>query len=155
MIFNLPATVEVAGPNVYADQIEYFCQNITEREKIIVSTHTHNDRGCGVAATELGMLAGADRVEGCVFGNGERTGNVDLVTVALNLYTQGIAPNLDFSDIESIIEVSERCNKIPVPARSPYGGSLVVCAFSGSHQDAIKRVLLNKGETNGLSHTCH
>lgn len=139
MIFNLPATVEVAGPNVYADQIEYFCQNITEREKIIVSTHTHNDRGCGVAATELGMLAGADRVEGCVFGNGERTGNVDLVTVALNLYTQGIAPNLDFSDIESIIEVSERCNKIPVPARSPYGGSLVVCAFSGSHQDAIKK----------------
>ena len=139
MIFNLPATVEVASPNVYADQIEYFCQNITEREKIIVSTHTHNDRGCGVAASELGMLAGADRVEGCVFGNGERTGNVDLVTVALNLYTQGISPNLDFSDIESIIDVSERCNKIPVPARSPYGGSLVVCAFSGSHQDAIKK----------------
>ncbi|EMG45993.1 2-isopropylmalate synthase [Candida maltosa Xu316] len=139
MIFNLPATVEVAGPNVYADQIEYFCTHITEREKVVVSTHCHNDRGCGVAATELGLLAGADRVEGCIFGNGERTGNVDLVTVALNLYTQGIAPNLDFSDIESVIDVSERCNKIQVHPRSPYGGSLVVCAFSGSHQDAIKK----------------
>lgn len=139
MIFNLPATVEVAGPNVYADQIEYFCTHITEREKVVVSTHCHNDRGCGVAATELGILAGADRVEGCIFGNGERTGNVDLVTVALNMYTQGIAPNLDFSDIESVIEVSERCNKIDVHPRAPYGGSLVVCAFSGSHQDAIKK----------------
>lgn len=139
MIFNLPATVEVAGPNVYADQIEYFCKNISEREKIIVSVHCHNDRGCGVAATELGLLAGADRVEGCIFGNGERTGNVDLVTVALNLYTQGIAPNLDFSDMESIIDISERCNKIQVHPRAPYGGSLVVCAFSGSHQDAIKK----------------
>ncbi|KAI3404664.2 LEU4 [Candida oxycetoniae] len=139
MIFNLPATVEVSGPNVYADQIEYFCKHITEREKVIVSVHCHNDRGCGVAATELGLLAGADRVEGCIFGNGERTGNVDLVTVALNLYTQGIAPNLDFSDMESIIDVSERCNKIQVHPRAPYGGSLVVCAFSGSHQDAIKK----------------
>ncbi|EER31509.1 2-isopropylmalate synthase [Candida tropicalis MYA-3404] len=139
MIFNLPATVEVASPNVYADQVEYFCQNITEREKVVVSTHCHNDRGCGVAATELGILAGADRVEGCIFGNGERTGNVDLVTVALNLYTQGVSPNLDFSDIESVIDVSERCNKIQVHPRSPYGGSLVVCAFSGSHQDAIKK----------------
>ncbi|RCK60556.1 2-isopropylmalate synthase [Candida viswanathii] len=139
MIFNLPATVEVAGPNVYADQIEYFCTHITEREKVVVSTHCHNDRGCGVAATELGILAGADRVEGCIFGNGERTGNVDLVTVALNLYTQGVAPNLDFSDLESVIDVSERCNKIQVHPRSPYGGSLVVCAFSGSHQDAIKK----------------
>ncbi|KAI5966308.1 LEU4 [Candida pseudojiufengensis] len=139
MIFNLPATVEVAGPNVYADQIEYFVKNITEREKIVVSVHCHNDRGCGVAATELGLLAGADRVEGCIFGNGERTGNVDLVTVALNLYTQGISPNLDFSDLESVIDVSERCNKINVHPRSPYGGSLVVCAFSGSHQDAIKK----------------
>ena len=142
MIFNLPATVEVAGPNVYADQIEYFCQNITEREKIIVSTHTHNDRGCGVAATELGMLAGADRVEGCVFGNGERTGNVDLVTLALNLYTQGVSPKLDFSDLNSVIDIVEKCNKIPVHARAPYGGSLVVCAFSGSHQDAIKKGFL-------------
>ncbi|KAI5955726.1 LEU4 [Candida jiufengensis] len=139
MIFNLPATVEVAGPNVYADQIEYFIKNISEREKIVVSVHCHNDRGCGVAATELGLLAGADRVEGCIFGNGERTGNVDLVTVALNLYTQGIPPNLDFSDLQSVIDVSERCNKIDVHPRSPYGGSLVVCAFSGSHQDAIKK----------------
>ncbi|CAI5757761.1 unnamed protein product [Candida verbasci] len=139
MIFNLPATVEVASPNIYADQIEYFCQNITEREKIIVSVHCHNDRGCGVAATELGLLAGADRVEGCIFGNGERTGNVDLVTVALNLYTQGISPNLDFSNLEEIIEISEKCNKIPIHPRSPYSGSLVVCAFSGSHQDAIKK----------------
>ncbi|EGV63085.1 HMGL-like-domain-containing protein [Yamadazyma tenuis ATCC 10573] len=139
IIFNLPATVEVASPNVYADQIEYFCRNITEREKICVSVHPHNDRGCGVAATELGVMAGADRVEGCLFGNGERTGNVDLVTVALNLYTQGVAPELDFSDMESIIAVSERCNKIPVSARAPYSGSLVVSAFSGSHQDAIKK----------------
>ena len=139
LIFNLPATVEVASPNVYADQIEYFCSHITEREKVCISTHAHNDRGCGVAATELGLLAGADRVEGCLFGNGERTGNVDLVTVALNMYTQGIAPNLDFSDIESIIEISEKCNKISVHSRAPYGGSLVVCAFSGSHQDAIKK----------------
>ncbi|KAI5956101.1 LEU4 [Candida margitis] len=139
MIFNLPATVEVAGPNVYADQIEYFCKHISEREKIVVSVHCHNDRGCGVAATELGLLAGADRVEGCIFGNGERTGNVDLITVALNLYTQGISPNLDFSDLQSLIDVSERCNKIKVPERAPYSGSLVVCAFSGSHQDAIKK----------------
>lgn len=139
IIFNLPATVEVAGPNVYADQIEYFATHITEREKVCISTHCHNDRGCGVAATELGILAGADRVEGCVFGNGERTGNVDLVTVALNMYTQGVAPNLDLSDIKSIIDVVERCNKIPVAARAPYGGELVTCAFSGSHQDAIKK----------------
>lgn len=139
IIFNLPATVEVASPNIYADQIEYFCNHITEREKICVSVHPHNDRGCGVAATELGLMAGADRVEGCLFGNGERTGNVDLITVALNMYTQGVSPELDFSDIEKIIDVSERCNKIPVNPRAPYGGSLVVCAFSGSHQDAIKK----------------
>ncbi|KAK6461985.1 hypothetical protein DFJ63DRAFT_206971 [Scheffersomyces coipomensis] len=139
LIFNLPATVEVSSPNVYADQIEYFCNHITEREKICVSVHCHNDRGCGVAATELGLLAGADRVEGCLFGNGERTGNVDLVTVALNMYTNGVSPELDFSDIESVIDVSERCNKIPVHARAPYGGPLVVSAFSGSHQDAIKK----------------
>lgn len=139
MIFNLPATVEVAGPNVYADQIEYFCRNISEREKICVSVHPHNDRGCGVAAAELGVLAGADRIEGCVFGNGERTGNVDLVTLALNLYTNGVSPELDFSDIEELIAISEKCNKIPVHPRAPYAGSLVVCAFSGSHQDAIKK----------------
>lgn len=139
IIFNLPATVEMTTPNVYADQIEYFSTHISEREKVCISTHCHNDRGCGVAASELGVLAGADRVEGCLFGNGERTGNVDLVTVALNMYTQGVAPNLDFSDITSLIEVVERCNKIPVSPRAPYGGDLVVCAFSGSHQDAIKK----------------
>lgn len=139
IIFNLPATVEVASPNVYADQIEYFCTHITEREKVCVSVHPHNDRGCGAAAAELGLLAGADRVEGCLFGNGERTGNVDLVTVALNMYTNGVSPELDFSNMEELIDVSERCNKIQVHPRAPYGGSLVVCAFSGSHQDAIKK----------------
>jgi len=139
IIFNLPATVEMSTPNVYADQIEYFCRNITEREKICVSLHPHNDRGCAVAAAELAQMAGADRVEGCLFGNGERTGNVDLVTLALNLYTQGVAPKIDFSDLEKVIKVVEECNKIEVHPRAPYGGSLVVCAFSGSHQDAIKK----------------
>lgn len=139
IIFNLPATVEMATPNVYADQIEYFSTNISEREKICISLHPHNDRGCAVAAAELGQMAGADRIEGCLFGNGERTGNVDLVTLALNLYTQGISPYLDFSDITSVINIVEKCNKIPIHARAPYGGSLVVCAFSGSHQDAIKK----------------
>ncbi|SCU82957.1 LADA_0C08878g1_1 [Lachancea dasiensis] len=139
IIFNLPATVEVASPNNYADQIEFFCKHISEREKVCVSTHAHNDRGCGVAASELGVMAGADRVEGCLFGNGERTGNVDLVTVALNMYTQGVDPELDFSDLNSVVEIVERCNKIPVSPRAPYGGDLVVCAFSGSHQDAIKK----------------
>ncbi|PHH63993.1 hypothetical protein CDD81_5098 [Ophiocordyceps australis] len=139
IIFNLPATVEMSTPNVYADQIEYFCRNVTERQKICVSLHPHNDRGCAVAAAELAQLAGADRVEGCLFGNGERTGNVDLVTLGLNLYTQGIHPNIDFSDLSSIIDTVETCNKIPVHERAPYGGSLVVCAFSGSHQDAIKK----------------
>lgn len=139
IIFNLPATVEVSTPNVYADQIEYFCQNISERGKVCVSLHPHNDRGCAVAAAEQGQMAGADRVEGCLFGNGERTGNVDLVTLGLNLYTQGIPPNVDFSNMESIVEVVEECNKIPVPQRAPYGGSLVFTAFSGSHQDAIKK----------------
>lgn len=139
IIFNLPATVEMATPNVYADQIEYFSTHISERETVCISLHPHNDRGCAVAAAELGQMAGADRVEGCLFGNGERTGNVDLVTLALNLYTQGISPLLDFSDISSVVDIVERCNKIPVHARAPYGGSLVVCAFSGSHQDAIKK----------------
>ncbi|KFH41009.1 2-isopropylmalate synthase-like protein [Hapsidospora chrysogenum ATCC 11550] len=139
IIFNLPATVEMSTPNVYADQIEYFCRNITEREKVAVSLHPHNDRGCAVAAAELGQMAGADRVEGCLFGNGERTGNVDLVTLGLNLYTQGVHPNIDFSDLNRVIEMVEMCNKIPVHERAPYGGSLVVCAFSGSHQDAIKK----------------
>jgi 2-isopropylmalate synthase len=139
IIFNLPATVELATPNIYADQIEYFCRNISEREKICVSLHPHNDRGCAIAAAELAQMGGADRVEGCLFGNGERTGNVDLVTLALNLYTQGIHPNVDFSDINKVIDVVENCNKIPVHPRAPYGGQLVVCAFSGSHQDAIKK----------------
>ena len=139
IIFNLPATVEMSTPNVYADQIEYFCTRMTEREKFCVSLHPHNDRGCAVAAAELAQMAGADRVEGTLFGNGERTGNVDLVTLALNLYTQGIHPNIDFSNINRVIDVVEQCNKIPVHPRAPYGGQLVVCAFSGSHQDAIKK----------------
>ncbi|KAI5952116.1 LEU42 [Candida theae] len=139
IIFNLPATVEMSTPNVYADQIEYFATHISNRDTVCISLHPHNDRGCSVAAAELGQLAGADRVEGCLFGNGERTGNVDLVTLALNLYTQGVSPHLDFSDITSVINIVEKCNKIPVHARTPYGGSLVVCAFSGSHQDAIKK----------------
>ncbi|KAG8927765.1 hypothetical protein FRC02_007796 [Tulasnella sp. 418] len=139
IIFNLPATVEIATPNHYADQIEMFCRTVSEREKIIVSLHPHNDRGTGIAAAELGLLAGADRVEGCLFGNGERTGNVDLVTLALNQYTQGIHPNLDFSDIFSVIETVTQCNDLPVHPRHPYGGDLVFTAFSGSHQDAIKK----------------
>ncbi|KAH0551664.1 hypothetical protein GP486_007117 [Trichoglossum hirsutum] len=139
IIFNLPATVELATPNVYADQVEYFCRHISEREKICVSLHPHNDRGCATAAAELAQMAGAERVEGCLFGNGERTGNVDLVTLGLNLYTQGIHPNIDFSDLRSIIDIVEDSNKIPVHPRAPYGGQLVVCAFSGSHQDAIKK----------------
>lgn len=139
IIFNLPATVEMSTPNIYADQIEFFCTHISEREKVCISLHPHNDRGCAVAAAELGQMAGADRVEGCLFGNGERTGNVDLVTLALNLYTQGVHPEIDFSDITSVVDIVERCNKIPVHPRAPYGGSLVVCAFSGSHQDAIKK----------------
>ncbi|KIV79259.1 2-isopropylmalate synthase [Exophiala sideris] len=139
LIFNLPATVEMATPNVFADQVEYFCTHMTEREKFAVSVHCHNDRGCAVAASELAQMAGADRVEGTLFGNGERTGNVDLVTMALNLYTQGIWPNIDFSDIQKVIRVCEESTKIPVNERWPYGGALVVCAFSGSHQDAIKK----------------
>ncbi|BGP53914.1 hypothetical protein JCM8202_006107 [Rhodotorula sphaerocarpa] len=139
IIFNLPATVEVATPNNYADQIEYFCRNIKEREHIVVSLHTHNDRGTGVAASELGLMAGADRVEGCLFGNGERTGNVDLVTLALNMYTQGVSPELDFSNLEECIEVITQCNDIPVHPRAPWSGELVFTAFSGSHQDAIKK----------------
>lgn len=150
LIFNLPATVEMSTPNVYADQIEYFCTNMSEREKFAVSLHPHNDRGCAVAAAELAQMAGADRVEGCLFGNGERTGNVDLVTLALNLYTQGIHPRVDFSDINSVIEMVEKCNKIPVHPRAPYGGELVVCAFSGSHQDAIKKGFQRRKDRNAL-----
>ncbi len=139
MILNLPATVECATPNIYADQIEWFGRHINRRDSVIISLHTHNDRGTGVAATELGLMAGADRVEGCLFGNGERTGNVDLVTVALNLYTQGINPELDFSDIDGVRKVVEECNQIQVHPRHPYVGDLVHTAFSGSHQDAIRK----------------
>ncbi|WP_294337527.1 2-isopropylmalate synthase [uncultured Sphingomonas sp.] len=139
IIFNLPATVECATPNVYADQVEWFGRNIRNRDSVVISLHTHNDRGTGVAATELGLMAGADRVEGCLFGNGERTGNVCLVTVALNMYTQGIDPGLDFSDIDRVIKTVEYCTRLPVHPRHPYGGDLVFTAFSGSHQDAIKK----------------
>ncbi|MBH3405232.1 2-isopropylmalate synthase [Pseudomonas glycinae] len=139
IILNLPATVECATPNVYADQIEWFHRNINRRDSVIISLHTHNDRGTGVAATELGLMAGADRVEGCLFGNGERTGNVDLVTVALNMYTQGLNPGLDFSDIDGVRKVVEECNQIQVHPRHPYVGDLVHTAFSGSHQDAIRK----------------
>ena len=139
MILNLPDTVEVAMPNVYADQIEWMCTNIRRRDSLIVSLHTHNDRNTGTAATELGLLAGADRVEGTLFGNGERTGNLDIITVALNLYMHGIDPRLDFSDLNALREVYERCTGMTVPPRQPYAGELVFTAFSGSHQDAIKK----------------
>jgi 2-isopropylmalate synthase len=139
IILNLPATVEAATPNIYADQIEYFCRNLPGRDRAVISLHTHNDRGTGVAAAELGLMAGADRVEGCLFGNGERTGNCCLVTVGLNLYTQGVDPELDFSDIDEVIQTVEYCNQLPVHPRHPYGGELVFTAFSGSHQDAIKK----------------
>jgi len=139
MILNLPATVEVNTPNVYADQIEYFCRHFSRRQQVCISVHPHNDRGCGIAAAELAMLAGADRIEGCLFGNGERTGNVCLVTLAMNLYSQGISPNLDFSDIKHVVERVEQCNQLPVHPRHPYAGKLAFTAFSGSHQDAIKK----------------
>lgn len=148
IIFNLPATVECATPNVYADQIEWFARNIRNRDSVVISLHTHNDRGTGVAATELGLLAGADRVEGCLFGNGERTGNVDLVTVALNMYTQGIDPGLDFSNIDEVIQTVEYCNQLPVHPRHPYAGELVFTAFSGSHQDAIKKGFASQAARN-------
>jgi 2-isopropylmalate synthase len=151
MILNLPDTVEVAMPNVYADQIEWMCRNIKNRDSLIVSLHTHNDRCTGVAATELGLLAGADRVEGTLFGNGERTGNLDIVTVALNLYMHGIDPKLDFSNLNSVIDVYERCTGMTVPARQPYAGELVFTAFSGSHQDAIKKGLA-EWENKGREH---
>ena len=139
IIYNLPATIEATTPNMYADQIEYMHNNLHKRDSVIVSLHPHNDRGTAVAAAELGLMAGADRVEGCLFGNGERTGNVDLVTLALNLYTQGIHPGLDFSDIDEVRRCVEFCNQLPVHPRHPYAGDLVFTAFSGSHQDAIKK----------------
>tara|TARA_R110002049_G_scaffold148778_3_gene311721 strand:+ start:280 stop:1854 length:1575 start_codon:yes stop_codon:yes gene_type:complete len=141
VIINLPATVEVATPNVYADQIEWMHRHLDRRDSVILSLHPHNDRGTAVAAAELGIMAGADRVEGCMFGHGERTGNVDLVTLALNLYTQGISPELDFSDIDAIGRTVEECTQLPIHPRHPYVGDLVFTAFSGSHQDAIKKGL--------------
>lgn len=139
MVINLPATVEVSTPNVYADQIEYFCRHFSRRSDVCISVHPHNDRGTGVASAELAVMAGADRVEGCLFGNGERTGNVCLVTLAMNLYSQGISPNLDFSDMNRVVEVVESCNQLPVHPRHPWAGRLAYTAFSGSHQDAIKK----------------
>ncbi|KAI0807860.1 hypothetical protein C8Q74DRAFT_1229749 [Fomes fomentarius] len=151
IIFNLPATVEIGPSNHYADLVEHFCRHISEREKTIISLHPHNDRGTSIAAAELGMLAGADRIEGCLFGNGERTGNVDLVNLALNLYSQGISPGVDFSDIEPVIDVVTACNDLPVHQRHPYGGELAFTSFSGRHQDAIRlgheaRCAQSKGE---------
>ncbi|QDW17469.1 2-isopropylmalate synthase [Micrococcus sp. KBS0714] len=139
MILNLPATVEMSTPNVYADSIEWMHRNLEHRDSLLLSLHPHNDRGTGVAAAELGYLAGADRIEGCLFGNGERTGNVDLVTLGMNLYSQGIDPMIDFSDMDHIKRTVEYCNQLAVPERSPWGGDLVFTAFSGSHQDAIKK----------------
>ena len=139
LILNLPATVEAATPNIYADQIEWFCRNVPNRDSVVISLHPHNDRGTGVAAAELGLMAGADRVEGCLLGNGERTGNCDLVTVALNLYTQGVNPGLDLSDIDEVVNTVTYCTNLPVHPRTPYAGNLVFTAFSGSHQDAIKK----------------
>ena len=139
IILNLPTTVEVATPNIYADQIEWMHRHLAKRDSILISLHPHNDRGTAVAAAELGLMAGADRVEGCLFGNGERTGNVDLVTLALNLYTQGVHPGLDFSDINAVARCYEHCTQLPIHPRHPYVGDLVFTAFSGSHQDAIKK----------------
>jgi 2-isopropylmalate synthase len=143
-IINLPATVEVSTPNVHADQIEYMCRHLKNRSETIVSVHTHNDRGTAVAAAELGLLAGADRVEGTLFGNGERTGNADLITLALNLYSQGIETGLDFSNIDKMIAVYEKIIGLPVHPRHPYAGELVYTAFSGTHQDAIRKALLHQ-----------
>ncbi|KTT99592.1 2-isopropylmalate synthase [Sphingomonas yabuuchiae] len=148
LILNLPATVECATPNVYADQIEWFGRNIPNRDSVVISLHTHNDRGTGVAAAELGVMAGADRVEGCLLGNGERTGNCDLVTVALNMYTQGVDPKLDLSDIDEVVNTVNYCTNLPVHPRTPYAGDLVFTAFSGSHQDAIKKGFAAQGARN-------
>jgi 2-isopropylmalate synthase len=155
MIVNLPSTVEASTPNVYADQIEWMHRNLARRDAMIISVHPHNDRGTAVAAAELAVMAGADRVEGCLFGNGERTGNVDLVTLALNLYTQGVHPGLDFSDIDAVRQLVEECNQLPVHPRHPYAGDLVFTAFSGSHQDAIKKgFAVQKPTRSGKCPTC-
>ncbi|MDR3091660.1 MAG: 2-isopropylmalate synthase [Clostridiales bacterium] len=145
-IINLPSTVEMTTPNVYADQIEYICNSLNRRDSVIVSLHTHNDRSCAVAASELGLLAGADRVEGTLFGNGERTGNADIMVIAMNMYSQGIDTGLDFSDIERVVNMYESSTMLPVHDRHPYAGSLVFTAFSGSHQDAIKKGMANIGD---------
>jgi 2-isopropylmalate synthase len=152
LILNLPETVEVAMPNVYADQIEWFCRNLKRRDRAIISIHTHNDRGTGVASTELGLLAGADRVEGTLFGNGERTGNLDIITVALNLHMHGIDCGLDFTDLSTVEEVYERCTGMSIDPRHPYAGELVFTAFSGSHQDAIKKALAEWKKREGKAH---
>ena len=151
VILNLPATVEMSTPNVFADQIEYFCRNVNHREHVRVSLHTHNDRGCAVAAAELGVMAGADRIEGTLFGNGERTGNMDLVTMAMNLYSQGVDPKIDLSNMAEIIDVYMRCTDLPVHPRHPWAGELVYAAFSGSHQDAIRKSMAYHRE-HGLEH---
>ncbi|MDP4142889.1 MAG: 2-isopropylmalate synthase [Bacillota bacterium] len=147
-IINLPSTVEMSTPNVYADRIEWFCRNVSNRDSVIISIHTHNDRGTGVASSELGLLAGADRVEGTLFGNGERTGNLDIVAMAMNLYSEGINPELDFSDLSNIVKTYEECTKMTVHERHPYAGELVYTAFSGSHQDAIRKGLLAMDKEN-------
>ena len=149
-IINLPATVEMSTPNIYADQIEWFCRNMKNRESAIISLHTHNDRGCAVAATELGLMAGGERVEGTLFGNGERTGNVDIVTLALNMFTQGVDPELELNNINRLVDIYERVTRLDVPVRQPYAGELVYTAFSGSHQDAIKKGMDNL-ETGNVS----
>ena len=153
MVINLPATVEMSTPNVYADSIEWMSRNLARRDSILLSLHPHNDRGTAVAAAELGYMAGADRIEGCLFGNGERTGNVDLVTLGLNLFSQGIDPHIDFSNLDEIKRTVEYCNQLPVHERSPYGGDLVYTAFSGSHQDAIKKgfeLMQKEADAKGL-----
>lgn len=154
VIINLPATVEMASPNVYADSIEWMSRNLAHRENVILSLHPHNDRGTAIAAAELGYMAGADRIEGCLFGNGERTGNVDIVALGINLFTQGIDPQIDFSDIDQVKRTVEYCNQLPVPERSPWAGDLVFTAFSGSHQDAIKKgfeAMAARAEAEGVT----
>ncbi len=148
VIINLPATVEASMPNIFADQVEYFCQHLPSRPDVVISLHTHNDRGCAVAAAEMGVLAGADRIEGTLFGNGERTGNMDIVTMAMNLYSLGIDPELDFTNMGEIAQTVTECNQLPVHPRHPYVGELVFTAFSGSHQDAIKKCLAKPAKDN-------
>jgi 2-isopropylmalate synthase len=154
LIINLPATVEMATPNVYADSIEWMSRHLNNRENVIISLHPHNDRGTAIAAAELGYMAGADRIEGCLFGNGERTGNVDLIALGMNLFSQGIDPQLDLSDLDELKRTAEYCNQLAVHERSPWAGDLVYTAFSGSHQDAIKKgfeAMAAEAERQGVS----